>query len=212
MRKYVAEFIGAFGLVFTFGCTVLAHAALAPLAIGAVLMVLVYAGGHISGAHYNPAVSLAAFLRGALTRKDMFPYRAAQLLGALIAAPLARFVINPAAVAALSLSGRAVAAALLAEFLFTFGLAYVVLNVATSKDHPTNSFYGLAIGFTVFAGATAVGSVNGAAFNPAVAFGATLMGLLSWSNIWIYLLADLAGGAAAAVTFRYLSPADRTAS
>ncbi len=148
MRKYVAEFIGAFGLVFTFGCTVLAHAALAPLAIGAVLMVLVYAGGHISGAHYNPAVSLAAFLRGALTRKDMFPYRAAQLLGALIAAPLARFVINPAAVAALSLSGRAVAAALLAEFLFTFGLAYVVLNVATSKDHPTNSFYGLAIGFT----------------------------------------------------------------
>ncbi|HEY6279966.1 MAG TPA: aquaporin [Streptosporangiaceae bacterium] len=209
MRKYVAEFIGTFGLVFTVGCTVLAHAALAPLAIGAVLMVLVYAGGHISGAHYNPAVSLSVFLRGGLTRKDLFPYWAAQLVAALIAAPLARFVVNPSAVVALSLSGRAVAAALLAEFLFTFALAYVVLNVATSKDHPQNSFYGLAIGFTVFAGATAVGGISGGAFNPAVAFGATLMGLLSWSNIWIYLLAELAGGAAAAVTFRYLSPGDR---
>jgi len=208
MRKYVVEFIGTFGLVFTVGCAVLAHAALAPLAIGAALMVLVYAGGHISGAHYNPAVSLAVFLRGRLERGDMIRYWVAQLAAAVIAAVFARFVINPPSVTSLSISGHAIAASLLAEFIFTFALAYVVLNVATSKDHPNNSFYGLAIGFTVAVGAVAVGGVSGGAFNPAVAFGATLMGLFSWSNIWIYLLADLAGGAAAAMTFLYLNPDD----
>ena len=208
MRKYIVEFIGTFGLVFTVGCAVLSHMALAPLAIGAVLMVLVYAGGHISGAHYNPAVSLAAFLRGRLDRRDLTRYWVAQFVAALIAAFFARVVINPGTVTALSLSGHSVLGSLLAEFIFTFALAYVVLNVATSKDHPNNSFYGLAIGFTVAAGAIAVGSVSGGAFNPAVAFGATLMGLFSWSNIWIYLLANLAGGAAAAYTFLYLNPDD----
>jgi aquaporin Z len=81
-------------------------------------------------------------------------------------------------------------------------LCYVVLNVATARDTEGNSFYGLAIGFTVAAGAFAVGSVSGGAFNPAVAVGATVMGLLSWSHIWIYLLANLLGGAAAAGGFR----------
>jgi aquaporin Z len=208
MRKYVAEFIGTFGLVFTVGCTVLTHAPLAPLAIGAALMVFVYAGGHISGGHYNPAVSLAVFLRGRLSRGDLIPYWVAQLVAAVVAALLARFVVNPRTVTALSLSGRGIVAALLAEFLFTFALAYVVLNVATSKDHPDNSFYGLAIGFTVFVGVTAVGSISGGAFNPAVALGATVIGLLSWPDIWIYLLADLAGGAVAALAFLYLNPGD----
>jgi aquaporin Z len=106
------------------------------------------------------------------------------------------------------MSGRAIGAGLVAEFTFTFALAYVVLNVATSKDHPGNSFYGLAIGFTVFAGATAAGRISGGAFNPAVAPGASVMGLFSRSNIWIYLLADFAGGAAAALAFRYLNPDD----
>jgi aquaporin Z len=154
-RKYVVEFIGTFVLVLTVGTTVLSHAALAPLAIGASLMVMVYAGGHISGGHFNPAVSLAAFLRGRLSSSDLIPYWVAQLAAGLIAALIAKFIINPAAVVPLSLTGHGMAAALVAEFLFTFALAYVVLNVATSKDHPDNSFYGLAIGFTVFVGATA---------------------------------------------------------
>jgi aquaporin Z len=208
MRKYVAEFIGTFGLVFTVGCAVLTHSVFAPLAIGAALMVMVYAGGHISGGHFNPAVSLAVFVRNRLNGGDLGGYWAAQLLGGLVAALLARYVVNPASVAALSLSGRTVVAALLAEFLFTFALAYVVLNAATSKDHPSNSFYGLAIGFTVFVGVSAVGSISGGAFNPAVAFGASIMGLFSWSDIWVYLLAELVGGAAAALVFLYLNPED----
>jgi|SRR5579859_2496136 len=208
MRRYVTEFIGTFGLVFTVGCAVLSRSSFAPLAIGASLMVLVFAGGHVSGAHYNPAVTLAVYLRGRMKQEDVGPYWAAQLAGAALAAGAATFVVNPPTVTALSLSGRSVAAALIVEFIFTFALAYVVLNVATSKDTTGNSFYGLAIGFTVFVGAAAVGGISGGAFNPAVAFGATIMGLLSWANIWIYLLANLAGGAAAAFVFRYLNPDD----
>jgi aquaporin Z len=209
MRKYVTEFIGTFGLVFTVGCAVMSGSGLAPLAIGAVLMVLVYAGGHISGAHYNPAVTLGVFLRGKMPTSEVVPYWAAQLLAAFIAAWLARFVVNPGTVATLSLSGgHKILAALLAEFIFTFALVYVVLNVATSKDQPNNHFFGLAIGFTVAAGAAAVGSVSGGAFNPAVAFGAMLMGLINWSDFWVYLIANLLGGAAAAFTFRYLNPDD----
>ena len=91
--------------------------------------------------------------------------------------------------------------ALGAEFLFTFALASVVLNVATSKDHPDNSFYGLAIGFTVLAGVLAVGPISGGAFNPAVALGHNIISS-SLGNIWIYLVGPLGGGAAAAIVFR----------
>ncbi len=208
MRKYVTEFIGTFGLVFTVGTAVMGGATFAPLAIGAALMVLVYAGGHISGAHYNPAVSLAAFLRGRLSSADLIPYWVAQAAGALVAAGAATYVVNPPSFPALYMSGRAIGAGLVAEFIFTFALCYVVLNVATSKDNAGNSFYGLAIGFTIFVGAASVGRISGGAFNPAVALGASVMGLFSWSNIWIYLLADFAGGAAAAFVFRYLNPSD----
>jgi aquaporin Z len=123
-----------------------------------------------------------------------------------VAAGLATFVVNPAPFPALDMSGRAIGAGLVAEFIFTFALAYVVLNKATSKDQPMNSFYGLAIGFTVFTGATAVGRISGGAFNPAVALGASVMGLFSWSNIWIYLLADFAGGAARRAGFPLPEP------
>lgn len=208
MRKYVTEFIGTFGLAFTVGCAVMGKAPLAPLAIGAALMVFVYAGGHISGGHYNPAVTLGVFLRGRLSHKDLGLYWLAQAVGGVVAAPTATFVVNPPPFAALNLSGRAIGAALVAEFFFTFALVFVMLNVATSKDHPGNSFYGLAIGFTLFVGATAVGKVSGGALNPAVALGASVMGLFSWPNIWIYLVAELAGGAIAALVFRYLNPGD----
>ncbi len=209
MRKYVTEFIGTFGLVFTVGCAVMSGSQSAPLAIGAALMVLVYAGGHISGAHYNPAVTLGVFLRGKLPLADVGPYWAAQLVAAFLAAWLAKFTMNPGAVHALSTAGgHAIFSAMLAEFFFTFALVYVVLNVATSKDQPGNQFFGLAIGFTFGAGAFAVGAVSGAAFNPAIAFGAMLMGLLNWGNFYIYLIAELLAAVVAALAFRYLNPDD----
>ncbi|MGN6793765.1 MAG: MIP/aquaporin family protein [Streptosporangiaceae bacterium] len=209
MRKYVTEFIGTFGLVFTVGCAVMSGSAVAPLAIGAALMVLVYAGGHISGGHYNPAVTLGVFLRGKLPRADVAPYWIAQFVGAFLAAWLAKFTVHPGPFQTLSTAGaHAVFSAMSAEFFFTFALVYVVLNVATSKDQPGNQFFGLAIGFTVAAGAFAVGSVSGAAFNPAVAFGAMLMGLVNWANFYIYLIANVLGGAVAAIAFTYLNPDD----
>jgi aquaporin Z len=210
MRKYVTEFIGTFGLVFTVGTAVRSESNLAPLAIGAVLMVLVYAGGHISGAHYNPAITLGVLLRGKLPTSDVLPYWGSQLAAAIIAGLLARFVAKtPPGFQTLSITGaHGIFAALLAEFIFTFALVYVVLNVATSKDQPNNHFFGLAIGFTVAAGAAAVGGISGGAFNPAVALGASLAGVLGWANIWIYLIANPLGAIVAALTFRYLNPDD----
>jgi len=129
-----------------------------------------------------------------------------QVIGAVLAAFIVKFLKGGAAVAPLH---PATVPALVAEFLFTFALVYVVLNVATARGTSGNSFYGLAIGFTVMLGAFSVGNISGGAFNPAVAAGISVMGLSSWPNIWIYLLADFAGGAVAAGAFKALSPADR---
>jgi aquaporin Z len=167
-------------------------------------MVMIFAGGHISGGHFNPAVTLGVWLRGKCEAKDVAPYMVFQIMGGVLAALVVKFLKG--AVAPLH---PATVPALLAEFLFTFALVYVVLNVATAKGTSDNSFYGLAIGFTVLVGAFSVGNISGGAFNPAVAAGISVMGLSSWSNIWIYLLADFAGGAVAAGAFKALSPADR---
>jgi aquaporin Z len=202
-RKLGVEFIGTFFLVFTVGMAVATAGTLAPLAIGAVLMVMVFAGGHISGGHYNPAVSTAVLLRGKMTRDEYVAYVITQVLAGIAAAAVVAVLgYTPKSAAAVAGTGKM----LIAEFLFTFALAYVVLNVATAKGTEGNSFYGLAIGFTVATGAFAVGSVSGGAFNPAVAIGASVMGMFSWSHIWIYLLAELAGGAAAAYAFLLTQP------
>lgn len=204
-RKLEVEFIGTFFLVFTVGMAVATAGTLAPLSIGAVLMVMVFAGGHVSGGHYNPAVSTAVFIRGKLTALEYSAYLVTQAVAALAAAGVVIAIgYNPAA--PLKVAGDS--KMLIVEFLFTFALAYVVLNVATAPDTEGNSFYGLAIGFTVAAGAFAVGSISGGAFNPAVAFGATVMGLFAWSHIWIYLLAQFVGGAAAAIAFRLTQPGE----
>jgi aquaporin Z len=206
MRKYTTEFIGTFFLVFAIVTSVLGGSQLAPLAIGVVLAAMVFAGGHISGAHYNPAVTLAVWIRGKIDTRDVPGYVVAQVAGAIAAAAIAHSVVGKDAPAALSLSGGALGKALIAEALVTFALAYVVLNVATSSDHDGNSFYGLAIGFTVMSGAIAVGGISGGVFNPAVAFGVSTAGMVSWSMLWVYLVANLAGGAVAGLAFRALNP------
>ncbi len=205
--KLVVEFIGTFFLVFTVGMTVKGPdgaGALAALAIGSSLMVMVYAGGHFSGGHYNPAVTLGVTLRGKATWGEAIPYWVAQFAAAVVAALAVQFIKasgSPAATAGPPGTVYSVPAKLLVEFLFTFALVYVVLNAATAKGTAGNSFYGLAIGFTVVVGAFAVGPVSGGAFNPAVAVGVATAGIAEWVNIWIPLAADFAGGAAAALVF-----------
>ena len=199
MKKYIVEFIGTFFLVFTVGMAVHSGSVLAPLAIGASLMIMIFAGGHISGGHFNPAVTLAVWLRGKCPAKDVLPYWIAQFAAGLVAA----FLV-------LQLHGHATAAvhaarsSAIVEFLFTFALAWVVLNTATAKGTLDNSFYGLAIGFTVMTGAVAVGGISGGAFNPAVGLGVFTMGFENLRQFWIYLGADLAGGAVAALAFKGL--------
>jgi len=208
MKKYIVEFIGTFFLVFTVGCTSIAPGAgpLAPLAIGAALMVMVFAGGHVSGGHYNPAVTLAVWLRGRCDTRDVVPYWAAQAAAALVAAWIVLKIKMPGAAAPLALAGWK--PAFVAEFLFTFALCWVVLNVATAKATAGNSFYGLAIGMTVAVGAFAVGGVSGGAFNPAVATGITVMGMSFWSNYWVLLAGELAGAIAAATAYKVVSGND----
>lgn len=209
MTKYIAEFIGTFFLVFTIGCTGIGAGAgvIAPLAIGAALMVMVYAGGHISGAHYNPAVTLAVWIRGRVNRSDVLPYMISQLLGAVLAAGAVKFLRSGAAVTAIAPN---IGPALLAEFLFTFALVYVVLNSATAEGTSGNSFYGLAIGMTVMTGAFAVGDISGGAFNPAVAIGISILGISSWSNLWIYLAANFVAGFVGALVFNQINPPAQT--
>jgi aquaporin Z len=210
MNKYIAEFIGTFFLVLTVGCTVIGAGTgvIAPLAIGAALMVMVFAGGHISGAHYNPAVTIGVFIRGKVNATDVVPYVVAQLAGAALAAMAVTKSLR--AGAAVTPIAPHVGPALLAEFLFTFALVYVVLNAATAEGTSGNSFYGLAIGMTVTTGAFAVGDISGGAFNPAVALGICLLGISTWANIWIYLVANFAAAIVAALIFQLINPAMQT--
>ncbi|MEO8616448.1 MAG: aquaporin [Luteolibacter sp.] len=208
MRKYIAEFIGTFFLVLTIGCTVIPGAAgvIPPIAIGAALMVMIFAGGHVSGAHFNPAVTLAVFIRGRCDAKDVLPYWIAQVLAGVVAALVAVFLCGKSGTP-MTISN--VPAAFVAEFLFTFALAYVVVNSATAKGTAGNSFYGLAIGMTVMVGAFSVGAISGGAFNPAVAVGVAVMHLVKFSDIWLHIVADLAGGLVAGLTFKFLNPTDQ---
>ncbi|MDT7794457.1 MAG: aquaporin [Mycobacterium sp.] len=210
--RYAVEAIGTFFLVFTVGAAVIGGSALAPLAIGAVLMVMVYAGGHLSGGHYNPAVTLAVLVRGRIELRDAAAYWLVQFGAGLLAALAVREILDPVQLArhaTMTLSGHAVVAAFVVEMLFTFALCYVVLNVATSKSHPDNSFYGLAIGFTVAAGAIAVGAISGGAFNPAVTLGAAAMGMFAWPTLWVYIVAQILAALAAGITFLVMNPDDK---
>lgn len=224
MRKYLTEFIGTFFLVLVIGMTAVLNTPLAPIAIGAILMTMIYMGGHVSGAHYNPAVSLAALVRGRLSAVDFVVYLIVQVFGAL-AASLVVWVILAGTFGPQptfkkpGLFETDLLGVLMCEFLMTFALALVVLNAATAKGTAGNSFYGLAIGFTVMAGAFAVGPISGGAFNPAVATGPNVMRAIinsggelklveTVTELWIYWAAPLAGGFAAGIVFRVQNPDD----
>ena len=203
--KLVTECIGTFFLVLTIGLTVTAGLPMAPLVIGAALMVMVYMGGHVSGAHYNPAVTLAVVLRGKISPAQATAYVGAQLAGAILAA-LAVHAVTGAAFSPAPGPDAPAGAVLLVEALFTFALALVVLNVATTRATEGNSYFGLAIGFTVMVGAFAGGAISGGAYNPAVGIGpaivSTLLGEGGLESTWFYIVGPLAGAVLAALVFR----------
>ncbi len=209
MRKLITEFIATFFLVLTVGLTVTGGKGdFAPLAIGSVLMVMIFAGGHISGAHYNPAVTLAVLIRGRISISGAAGYWIVQFIAAFAAAYTVMFLMGdkvPSEAAAMADATHG----LVAELIGTFALAYVVLNVATAKGNSGNSFYGLAIGFTVLNMAYALGGISGGAFNPAVATGISLLHLASWSDFWVFLVGCFGGGALAGVIFRINNPDDK---
>jgi len=204
VAKYVTEFLGTFFLVLTIGLTVLDGTPMAPLAIGASLMIMVYMGGHVSGGHYNPAVSLGVLLRGKLPASEFVPYVVAQVAGALVAGFTVNAVLGKTFAPAPG-DGVGSLSALLVEILYTFALVIVVLNSAASDKTKGNSFYGLAIGFTIVVAAFAGGPVSGGAFNPAVGLGPTIVNALlgggTWAHLWLYLVGPLVGGALAAMVF-----------
>ncbi len=205
MKEYAMEFLGAMFLVLAIALTG------NPLAIGMMLMAMVYIGGHVSGAHYNPAVTIAVWMRGKLNQSKIFGYILAQVIGAFAAAYIVyqlsgkSFLPSPA-------SGIPIWNSVLVEMLFTFILCSVVLAVATSKKLEGNYIYGLAIGMALAAGAYAGGSISGGAYNPAVALGPMIFGLLvgayGFNNLVIYLVGPFAGGILAALLFKYFNPKD----
>ena len=203
MNKLLTEAIGTFILVFTICMVSLGNFPNAPLVIGASLMIAVYMGGHVSGAHYNPAVSLALWMRGKLPSKDLVPYWVSQLIGAVVASILA-WQIHARTFA--PAPGEYVLAidALFTEMTFTFILVLVVLNVACTKATEGNSYYGLAIGFTIAVGAAAGGGVSGGAYNPAVGLGPTIVNAMnggSLGDVWLYLVGPFAGGSLGAIVY-----------
>ena len=215
LPKLSAEFLGTFWLVLG-GCgsAILAGAfpalgigfAGVSLAFGLTVLTGAYALGPISGGHFNPAVTLAVFIRGRCDAKDVLPYWIAQVAAAVAAAFVAMFLVGKSGT---PMDLANIPQAFVAEFLFTFALAYVVLNCATAKGTLDNSFYGLAIGFTVMVGAFSVGAISGGAFNPAVAVGIAFMKLVSFSQVWIPIVADLVGAFVAAISFKIINPDDK---
>lgn len=202
MNKYITELIGTLFLVMGAALGGAIGAALA-------LMIMVYAGGHISGAHYNPAVTLSVWMRGKIDIKEALMYWVFQFAGALIAALLVAYVFGVEGNSNCVIPDDGGTKAIIAELLGTFALAYVVLNVATAKGTSGNSFYGIAIGGTVLAMATALGNFSGGAFNPAVAIGLCIQHTFCWDQVWMYFVGALGGGALAAIIFSLNNPDDK---
>ncbi len=209
MNRYLTEFLGTFFLTLVIGLCVSQGVALAPLVIGTTLMTMVFMGGLVSGAHYNPAVSIGVFLRGRLSLKDLPWYLAAQIVGGFAAAAIDYAILGKTFNVAPG-AGVSLGAALLVETLFTFMLVIVVLNVATVKSVEGNSYYGLAIGSAITVAAFAGGGISGGAFNPAVGLAGTLFHAAIDhtypAQLWLYVVGPILGGALAAVAFKIQHP------
>jgi len=201
-QKLTTEFIGTFFLSLTI-CTAAVYGTAgdyAPFAIASTLMVMIYAGGHISGAHYNPAVTVSIYLRGACDKDEVLPYIASQIIAAVSAALVVERLLLPDALSPemADLGTEAI----VAELLFTFALAYVILNVATTESTSDNGYYGAAIAFVVLAGAITVGSISLASFNPAVTSALIVSGKVSLADSWMHFIPQFIGAVLAAYVYK----------
>ena len=201
-QKLTTEFIGTFFLSLTI-CTAAVYGSAgdyAPFGIAATLMVMIYAGGHISGAHYNPAVTVSIYLRGACDKDEVLPYIASQVVAAVSAAIVVENLIMPASESPVSFELGT--DALVAELLFTFALAYVILNVATTESTSGNGYYGAAIALVVLAGAITVGSISLASFNPAVTSALIVSGKLTIADSWMHFVPQFVGAVLATYVYK----------
>ena len=201
-QKITTEFIGTFFLSLTI-CTAAVYGSAgeyAPFGIAATLMVMIYAGGHISGAHYNPAVTVSIYLRGACEKDEVLPYIASQVIAAVSAAIVVENLLRPDELSpvAFELGTEAV----VAELLFTFALAYVILNVATTESTSGNGYYGAAIALVVLAGAITVGSISLASFNPAVTSALIVSGKLTLADSWMHFVPQFIGAVLATYVYK----------
>jgi aquaporin Z len=207
LMKLIAEFVGTFIFLLTIALIVPQNSQFAPLVIGSVLMCMVYMGGHVSGAHYNPAVSLAVMLRGKVSSSDMLTYWGTQIVAGILGFLVGGWITGTTTGIAPD-AGVDTAKALVVEIIYTFALCSVVLNVATAKGTSGNSFYGLAIGFTIVIAAFAGGGISGGAFNPAVGIGATVAHAVmdngGWSDLWLYIAGPFIGAILAAIVFKIM--------
>ena len=208
--KLITEFIGTFFLCLTvciagaFGLS----GQNAPFAIAGTLMVMIYAGAHISGAHYNPAVTISIWIRGACEKSEVAPYAISQLAaGSLAALVAANLIVTgdisedyPIEMFEPSGMGTSI---IVSELLFTFALSFVILNVATSKSNEGNGYYGAAIAIVVLAGAVTVGKISLASFNPAVSLSLVVVGKMAAADLWLHFIPQLLGAVAASLVFRW---------
>ncbi|MGB1486903.1 MAG: MIP/aquaporin family protein [Candidatus Thalassarchaeaceae archaeon] len=201
-QKLTTEFIGTFFLSLTI-CTAAVYGSAgdyAPFGIAATLMVMIYAGGHISGAHYNPAVTVSIYLRGACEKDEVLPYIVSQVIAAVSAAIVVESLLFPDTLSPemADLGTNAV----VAELLFTFALAYVILNVATTESTSGNGYYGAAIALVVLAGAITVGSISLASFNPAVTSALIVSGKLALADSWMHFVPQFVGAIMATYVYK----------
>jgi len=205
VRAHVAEFIGTFALVF-FGCGAIAVGALPPvgvaLSFGLVIAVMVYALGHVSGAHLNPAVSVGFALGRHFPWTRVATYAGAQIAGAVGGALLLRATLGPAAPLGVTRPAGSDLQAVAWETVLTFVLMLVITAVATDT-RAVGEAAALAIGGAVALGALVGGPVSGAAMNPARSIGPALVSA-DLAGLWIYIVGPLLGASAAAVVYRYL--------
>ena len=201
-QKLTTEFIGTFFLSLTI-CTAAVYGSAgdyAPFGIAATLMVMIYAGGHISGAHYNPAVTVSIYLRGACEKDEVLPYIVSQVIAAVSAAIVVESLLFPDALSPeMADLGTD---AIVAELLFTFALAYVILNVATTESTSGNGYYGAAIALVVLAGAITVGSISLASFNPAVTSALIVSGKLAIADSWMHFVPQFVGAVMATYVYK----------